>query len=55
MKSKTKKVTWCIPNFPRALKDQFVGLVKMRGLYVRDVLETLIAKYVRDGRDEEGM
>lgn len=44
------RVAWGISGFPKGLKDQFAGLCKMQGKRVPDVLEYLVARYIREER-----
>jgi len=40
--------SFMIPNFPRGLKDRYTGFLKANGVKIRDHMEYLIAKVLRD-------
>ena len=43
-----KLCTWAIPNFPRKLKAKYSAYCRANNTFVRDHLEYLIAKTLRD-------
>lgn len=40
--------TWAINNFPRKLKDRYASYVKANGVTIRNHLEYLVAKELRE-------
>lgn len=50
-----RRITWTVRSMPKRLKDQFVGLCKMKGASVSEVLEYIIGKWIRDEKGKEGM
>jgi hypothetical protein len=45
---KNETCTWAINNFPRGLKDKYISYLKANNVTIRDHLEYLIAKTLRD-------
>jgi len=47
-KTKNQQCTWAVNNFPRHLKDRYAAYLKSNRVTIRDHLEYLISKTLRE-------
>lgn len=51
--AKAKLVTWAIPNFPEKVKNKFIGMAKIQGKSMRELLANLIRGWLYEQEERK--